>query len=105
QSSSDRYEARGASGFDSIIFHAASLTETSAIPGGPARHFCGPATQTSSCQASTSNGTPPSEDTASTSVTAPCARAIGPIAEQSCRVPDGVSEWTTATSSIPGWAS
>ena len=41
QSSSDRYEARGASGFASIISHAASLTETSAIPGGPARHFCG----------------------------------------------------------------
>ena len=105
QSSIDRKEARGALGFARIRSQAASLTVISDIPGGPPRHFCGPATQTSSCHSSVSSGMPPSDETQSISVSAPCARAIGPIAETSQSVPDGVSEWTTVTSSISGCSS
>src|SRR6266702_8289184 len=82
-----------------------SLTATSDIPGGPPRHFCGPATQTSSCQESASRGMPPSDETQSTSVSTPRDRAIGPIREQSLKVPDGVSEWTTHSSSVSGCSS
>ena len=85
--------------------HAASLTVIRDIPGGPPRHFCAPATHTSSCHSSVLKGMPPSDETQSISVSAPCARAIGPIAATSQSVPDGVSEWTTVTSSIPGCSS
>src|SRR6266849_7864669 len=105
QSSSDRNEARGATGLPSMAAHACSLTATSDIPGGPPRHFCGPATQTSSCQESASKGMPPSDETQSTSVSTPRDRAIGPIREQSLKVPDGGSEWTTHSSSVSGCSS
>jgi hypothetical protein len=85
--------------------HAASLTVISVIPGGPPRHFCAPATQTSSFHASASSGMPPIEETQSTRVSAPRSCAIGPIADTSAKVPEGVSECTTVTSSIPGCSS
>src|SRR5215470_8132162 len=102
QSSSERNEARGAAGLLSMAFQAFSLTDMSDIPGGPPRHFCGPATQTSSCQESASKAMPPTDDTQSTSVSTPCRRAMGPISEQSLKVPDGVSECTTVSSSVSG---
>ena len=105
QSSIERKEARGAAGLVPIRSQAAALTVISDIPGGPPRHFWAPATQTSSCQASVSNAIPPRDDTQSTRVSAPRACAIGPIAETSQTVPEGVSEWTTVTSSIPGLSS
>ena len=105
QSSIERYEARGACGFARMRSHAASFTVISDIPGGPPRHFCAPATQTSRCHSSVFRGIPPSDETQSISVRAPRACAIGPIADTSQSVPDGVSEWTTVTSSIPGCSS
>src|SRR5439155_15561403 len=105
QSSRDRNDARGAAGFSRTRAQASPLTLISDIPGGPPRHFCGPATHTSSCHSSALNGMPPTEETQSTSVNAPCVLAIGPISATGLSVPLGVSEWTTATPSIYGWLS
>ena len=84
---------------------ASSLTHMSDIPGGPPRHFWGPATQTSSCHASGHSGMPPTDETQSTSVSTPCALQMGPRASTGLRVPDGVSEWTTARTSTSGCSS
>src|SRR5947199_6815401 len=80
QSSRDRKELRGAAGFSPMRFQASSLTLIKDIPGGPPRHFCGPSTQMSSSHSSALNGIPPTDETQSTSVSAPCACAIFPIA-------------------------
>ena len=79
QSSSERNEPRGALGLSSIACQARSLTAISDIPGGPARHFCGPATARSTCQSSTRTSVPPSADTTSASISAPWSWASGPI--------------------------
>jgi hypothetical protein len=105
QSSMERKEARGAAGLARIRAQAASFTVIRLIPGGPPRHFWAAATAMSTCQSSVLNSIPPSDETQSTIVIAPCARAIGPIAARSCIVPDGVSEWTTVTRSISGCSS
>ena len=102
QSSIDRNELRGAAGFALITRQASSLTLISDMPGGPARHFCAPATQMSSIHSSGKIGMPPNDDTQSTNVRQPCAFAIGPISATGFSVPEGVSEWTTLTNSISG---
>ena len=102
QSSSDRNDPRGAFGFRSIASHAAGETEISDMPGGPARHFCGPTTQTSMPHSSTSTSSQPSAETASTSSSAPASFTAGAISPTGLWMPEGVSDWTTATSSTSG---
>ena len=104
QSSSERNEPRGAAGFARMRFQASSLTATSDMPGGPARHFCGPATQMSRPQSSGRSVSQPSDDTTSAITSAPWRCAIGPISETGLIVPDGVSECTTASTSASGCA-
>ena len=74
------------------------------MPGGPARHFCGPATQMSSPQSSGRSVSQPSDDTTSAITSAPLRFAIGPISATGFIVPDGVSECTTASTSVSGCA-
>ena len=53
--------------FRSVISAATrSLNVTGDEPGGPERHFCKPADAMSICQASISNGLPPSDAVQST---------------------------------------
>ena len=47
---------------------------------------------------------PANDETASTTVTAPWRRTTGPMSHTGLSVPDGVSEWTTETTAMPGWA-
>ena len=49
-----------------------------------------------------SQAVPPKEETASTISSAPCSAATGPMASRSFMVPDGVSQWTTATTLTSG---
>ena len=105
QSSMDRKDARGALGLARIRSQAASLTVISVMPGGPPRHFCAAATAMSICQSSVRNSIPPSDETQSTMVSTPRLCAMGPIAATSWSVPDGVSQWTTVSTSISGCSS
>ena len=92
QSSSEVKEPRGASGLARIASHARSETVMSDIPGGPARHFCGPATATSTCQSSILTSVPPKAETTSATSSAPCSWTIAPISPSGFSMPDGVSE-------------
>jgi hypothetical protein len=81
--------------------HARSLTCSRDRPGGPPRHFCGATTTRSAGQPSKSHGSPPNEETASTSSSAPFVIAAATPAT-SVSVPDGVSQWTAATTVMSG---
>lgn len=51
---------------------SAGCSGTRITPGGAARHFCEPEYMASTCQASANRGTPPREQTVSTSSRVPC---------------------------------
>lgn len=71
---------------------------------GPPIAFCAPITQRSTPQASGSSGSAPTEATASSMNSAPCARTTSPISATGLVFPVAASAWTSETKSISGCA-
>ena len=84
---------------------ARSPTATGATPTGPPRHLLATVTQASIPHPSMSISTPPSEETASTSVRTPRSRATPQISRTGLSSPRSVSWWTTASARVSGRAS
>ena len=105
QSMMDRNDPRGASGLASMAAHAWGLMAMSDMPGGPPRHFWGPATSRSSCHASDSElDAAEGGDDVHDRDHAPCSRHSRPISRTGLRVPEGVSQWTTDSTLTSGCA-
>ena len=91
-------------GFRATSSQAAALTERSDNPVGPLRHFSGAVTTMSKPHSSVRTSRPPTLATASTRDTTPAARHSRPISAMGATVPQGVSTWTTLSSSASGFA-
>ena len=105
QSSIDRNEARGAAGFARMRSQAASLTVISDMPGGPPRHFCGAADADVELPRVGPNGDAAERGDAVDERQRAVRVRDRPDRGDVDSVPDGVSEWTTVTSSISGCSS